>query len=187
MSLVRFRSKALGYDNCSYSSAFHEFQKTLKSACNLGKPVVRYEMSERQQFNMREWLSWWSTTLPRSGSRVRVPSRALNSTRKGIRNGYPFLYCSSPAGLERSRSPLCSGRCKANVHWTFCNVSRSQEYGFRVIRDPLFVCVNEITESFYLKTPRGCNLWGFCFAIWKFSHSLVAYIIFYFCHVVNMS
>ena len=66
-------------------------------------------------------------------------------------------------------------------------VSRSQEYGFRVIRDPLFVCINEITESFYLKTPRGCSLWGFCFAIWKFSHSLVAYIIFYFCHVVNMS
>ena len=28
-------------------------------------------------FIMREWLSWWSTTLPRSGSRVRVPSRAL--------------------------------------------------------------------------------------------------------------
>ena len=27
--------------------------------------------------NLREWLSWWSTTLPRSGSRVRVPSRAL--------------------------------------------------------------------------------------------------------------
>ena len=26
---------------------------------------------------MREWLSWWSTTLPRLGSRVRVPSRAL--------------------------------------------------------------------------------------------------------------
>ena len=26
---------------------------------------------------MREWLSWWSTTLPRSGSRVRVPSRAF--------------------------------------------------------------------------------------------------------------
>ena len=31
----------------------------------------------RTQNNMREWLSWWSTTLPRSGSRVRVPSRAL--------------------------------------------------------------------------------------------------------------
>ena len=97
MSLVRFRSKALGYDNCSYSLAFHEFQKTLKSACNLGKPVIRYEMSERQQFNMREWLSWWSTTLPRSGSRVRVPSRALNDTKKDIRGGYPFFVRSSPA------------------------------------------------------------------------------------------
>ena len=29
------------------------------------------------QQSMREWLSWWSTTLPRSGPRVRVPSRAL--------------------------------------------------------------------------------------------------------------
>ena len=32
---------------------------------------------DRTRKNMREWLSWWSTTLPRSGSRVRVPSRAL--------------------------------------------------------------------------------------------------------------
>ena len=32
---------------------------------------------DRTQKNMREWLSWWSTTLPRSGPRVRVPSRAL--------------------------------------------------------------------------------------------------------------
>ena len=29
--------------------------------------------------NMREWLSWWSATLPRSRPRVRVPSRALKS------------------------------------------------------------------------------------------------------------
>ena len=48
-------------------------------------------MSERQQFNMREWLSWWSTTLPRSGSRVRVPSRALSDKRRGIRNGCLFF------------------------------------------------------------------------------------------------
>ena len=27
--------------------------------------------------SMREWLSWWSATLPRSRPRVRVPSRAL--------------------------------------------------------------------------------------------------------------
>ena len=94
MSLVRFRSKALGYDNCSYLSAFHEFQKTLKSACNLGKPVIRYEMSERQQFNMREWLSWWSTTLPRSGSRVRVPSRALNEAKTFSYEGFRFFLVS---------------------------------------------------------------------------------------------
>ena len=32
---------------------------------------------------MREWLSWWSTTLPRLGSRVQVPSRALKNKKKG--------------------------------------------------------------------------------------------------------
>ena len=55
------------------------------------------------------------------------------------------------------------------------------EYGFRVIRDPLFVCVNEITESFYLKTPRGCNLWGFLFSymeILTFLIGLASYSIF---------
>ena len=31
----------------------------------------------QNNLHMREWLSWWSTTLPRSGPRVRVPSRAL--------------------------------------------------------------------------------------------------------------
>ena len=30
-----------------------------------------------------------------------------------------FLCFRAPAGLEGSRSPLRSGRCKANVHWTF--------------------------------------------------------------------
>ena len=35
-----------------------------------------YEL-QKCDSDMREWLSWWSTTLPRSGSRVRVPSRAL--------------------------------------------------------------------------------------------------------------
>ena len=51
---------------------------------------VRHKDLQIQQ-NMREWLSWWSTTLPRSGPRVRVPSRALKGTRKGYPNGYPFL------------------------------------------------------------------------------------------------
>ena len=39
---------------------------------------------------MREWLSWWSTTLPRSGPRVRVPSRALK--KEIYRKIYLFFY-----------------------------------------------------------------------------------------------
>ena len=124
MSLVRFRSKALGYDNCSYSSVFHEFQKTLKSACNLERLVVRYEMSKGQQLNMREWLSWWSTTLPRSGSRVRVPSRAL-LIYKRYPKGIPFVYKRVLPDSNGSRSPLCSGRCRTDIHRMSCTVSRS--------------------------------------------------------------
>ena len=45
--------------------------------------MVRYQMCLANRYinisYMREWLSWWSTTLPRSGPRVRVPSRALVS------------------------------------------------------------------------------------------------------------
>ena len=41
--------------------------------------------------HMREWLSWWSATLPRSRPRVRVPSRAYFK-RKGIMQCMiPFL------------------------------------------------------------------------------------------------
>ena len=50
---------------------------------------------------MREWLSWWSTTLPRSGPRVRVPSRALFHQKKDIIQ-MSFFDKSSPAGLELS-------------------------------------------------------------------------------------
>ena len=43
--------------------------------------------------SMREWLSWWSTTLPRSGSRVRVPSRALFSEAEMLINTvFPFFF-----------------------------------------------------------------------------------------------
>ena len=51
---------------------------------------------------MREWLSWWSTTLPRSGSRVRVPSRAFFN-KKEISNRISFFIKSNP-GRARSSS-----------------------------------------------------------------------------------
>ena len=41
------------------------------------KTLYWWCVSNQKHKNMREWLSWWSTTLPRSGPRVRVPSRAL--------------------------------------------------------------------------------------------------------------
>ena len=44
---------------------------------------------------------WWSIALPRRGSRVRIPSRALKEIEKESSNGWLFFLCSSPAGLER--------------------------------------------------------------------------------------
>ena len=50
-------------------------------------------------------------------------SRSL-LTKKDIR-WMSFFVKSSPAGLDRSRSTLRSGRRRADVHWTSCAVSRS--------------------------------------------------------------
>ena len=51
----------------------------------------------RQTSNkMREWLSWWSTTLPRLGSRVRVPSRASFKQKEDIREDIFFLFKRGP-------------------------------------------------------------------------------------------
>ena len=49
----------------------------------------------QNNLHMREWLSWWSTTLPRSGPRVRVPSRALLlKTGNFDLQGFLFFCCS---------------------------------------------------------------------------------------------
>ena len=50
---------------------------------------------------MREWLSWWSATLPRSRPRVRVPSRAFVLRKKGHPVGCLFLCKKSPVGLKQ--------------------------------------------------------------------------------------
>ena len=54
-----------------------------------------------RQHSMREWLSWWSATLPRSRPRVRVPSRALKTKRmmpKGI-----VLFCFPECGTDNKQ------------------------------------------------------------------------------------
>ena len=54
---------------------FFFYSKKLLTNC-FGHSIIS-NVSDTTDNNMREWLSWWSTTLPRSGPRVRVPSRAL--------------------------------------------------------------------------------------------------------------
>ena len=49
---------------------------------------------------------------------------ALSFIKKDIR-WMSFFVKSSPAGLDRSRSTLRSGRRRADVHWTSCAVPRS--------------------------------------------------------------
>ena len=52
--------------------------------------------------NMREWLSWWSATLPRSRPRVRVPSRALIFyTKRSIQEDALFSCKKSPKGSSQ--------------------------------------------------------------------------------------
>ncbi len=91
--------------------------------------MVKYHLVETVSgytlTHMREWLSWWSTTLPRSGPRVRVPSRAL--LERIHRMMYPFFITNSNDSIVRGLR--CRfGRCNADVHWTSCTVSRSNKY-----------------------------------------------------------
>ena len=91
----RMRHKQHGRNNIAFGVWL-----SLARAPGLGPGGRRFE-SCHPDLIMREWLSWWSTTLPRLGSRVRVPSRALKNEKRISRNGYPFLLCSSPAGRKR--------------------------------------------------------------------------------------
>ena len=82
MSLVRFRFWAR---RCS-SMVEHQPSK-LNTWVRFPSPALEMNIL----FIMREWLSWWSTTLPRSGSRVRVPSRALLIYKRYPKR-IPFVY-----------------------------------------------------------------------------------------------
>ena len=73
---------------------------SLARAPGLGPGGRRFE-SCHPDLIMREWLSWWSTTLPRLGSRVRVPSRALKNRKKDIQKRISFFVILKPAGRKR--------------------------------------------------------------------------------------
>ena len=93
-----------------------------------------------RKHGMREWLSWWSATLPRSRPRVRVPSRALEKRRISRKTGSSFFdpegvrtHAWNPHGFEVSASlrsvqsrgsTFHFGRCWANVPRTFSTPGR---------------------------------------------------------------
>ena len=111
MSLVRFRFCAR---RCS-SMVEHQPSK-LNTWVRFPSPALKMNIL----FIMREWLSWWSTTLPRSGSRVRVPSRALLNIERGYPLGYPLSIlnesCRTRTGsylrfASVGAKPTSTGRC----------------------------------------------------------------------------
>ena len=120
MSLVRFRFWAR---RCS-SMVEHQPSK-LNTWVRFPSPALKMNIL----FIMREWLSWWSTTLPRSGSRVRVPSRALLNIERGYPNGYPLSIlnesCRTRTGsylrfASVGAKPTSTGRCAPRLAPAFC-------------------------------------------------------------------
>ena len=71
---------------------------------------------------------WWSIALPRRGSRVRIPSRALKDTKKEISVGYLLFCMFEPCRVRTVRmSPRCDVSCsqrdrKRVIRWMalFC-------------------------------------------------------------------
>ena len=70
--------------------------------------------------------------MPRSGSRVRVPSRALFIYKRYPKR-IPFVYKRVLPDSNGSRSPLCSGRCRTDIHRMSCTVSRSNRKKLELI------------------------------------------------------
>ena len=72
---VKFRISCRLCNN--FFNIFLIFIKKLLTKFSSHSIISNVSGTRQNTKDMREWLSWWSTTLPRSGPRVRVPSRAL--------------------------------------------------------------------------------------------------------------
>ena len=73
---VKFRISCRLCNN--FFNIFLIFIKKLLTKFSSHSIISNVSGTRQNTKDMREWLSWWSTTLPRSGPRVRVPSRALS-------------------------------------------------------------------------------------------------------------
>ena len=120
---------------------------------------------------MHEWLSWWSTTLPRSGPRVRVPSRArithekVSGTDTFFRVLFEHRRCSNSS---RSQHPCgCFGRFGwKKVHRTFflitLTVSCSQHSLFNLfLSKHLIPTESRFLEKIFTKKNFNENKKGF--------------------------
>ena len=120
MLLLFIRGKYTFY--FSGNKKYKKIKKVLDFWDWLRYDITCLEANSKRQYDMREWLSWWSATLPRSRPRVRVPSRAFFMQRISVR--ISFLHEMSPAGLKQNsensvrglRGPkVLFGRC---YHWS---------------------------------------------------------------------
>ncbi len=98
--------------------------------------VLYHLCSHGTQYIICAMAQWWSTSLPRRGSRVRSPSRALLDNKKDFQMGCPFLLsekcgalletqllCSLGSISQDAKAPL--GRARTKVHWTLWHPSRA--------------------------------------------------------------
>ena len=88
---------------------------------------------------------WWSIALPRRGSRVRIPSRALKDTKKRHPMDVFFLYVQALPVSNGSNVCVPLRSSQANVPRTFCDVSFSpwwSDFGYFQGSNALIVDVN---------------------------------------------
>ena len=71
----------------------------------------------------------------RTGKNINRLRKQANLSVKDLQNIFGFA-------TPQVRSPVHFGRCRANVHWTFCTLSH-----------PLFVCVSEWFKVPLRSTP----------------------------------
>ena len=106
--------------------------------------------------------------MPRRGSRVRSPSRALLDNKKDFRMGSPFLLSEKCEALLETqllrslgsisrRAKALLGRARTKVHWTLWHPSRALANKKDILLDVLLFCYPRSVRHF----SNAC-----CLAAW---------------------
>ena len=95
---------SLSSQQSNYFNFFEIFSKKcltlLTFACIISLVFTRNKSKHTIQY--ARVAQWWSTSLPRRGSRVRSPSRALKKIKQDIPMDILFYFFESNPGLEGS-------------------------------------------------------------------------------------